>query len=822
MTQRRRLWPAWVTKLILLGLVVALFGGGLVMFWVATLEIPDFSSFNDRVVTESTKIYDRTGKVLLYDVHGTIRRQVVPLEQISPNLQHATIAIEDQNFYQHHGIEPLSIVRAVFANLTTGQLSQGGSTITQQAIKNSVLTQEKSFTRKLKEAVLAIKLEQVMSKDQILALYLNETPYGGNMYGVEEAAQSFFGKAASDVSVPEAAYIAALAQAPTYYSPYGLHREALETRKNLVLGKMVELKYITPAEAEAAKNTTVTFLPQSTGGIKAPHFVMWVRDYLAQKYGEDEIETRGLKVITTLDAELQAKAEDIVREYGATNEKNFNAHNEGLVAIDPKTGQVLTMVGSRDYFDTAHDGNFNVTLAHRQPGSSFKPFVYATAFTKGFTSETAIFDVPTQFDTSCARDESRCYAPHNYDEQFRGPMTFRTALAQSINIPAIKVLYLAGVKDSIALAENMGITSLTDPNRYGLTLVLGGGEVSLLEMTGGYSVFANDGVRNPIVNILRIEDSKGQVLEEFQPQPRSVLAPQAAREISSILSDDQAREPLYGTHSSLYFPGYNVAAKTGTTNDYKDAWVLGYTPSIAVGAWAGNNDNTPMEKKVSGLIVAPFWHAFMAEALKKMPNEDFTLPDPPSPELPPYDRGFWQGNKNYFIDKSSGKLATDYTPPEQREEKVVQQVHSILYWLGRQNDSQFELWEKPIRDWAKQHGYADQSDSIIPTESDTTHTAANQPRFTINLSGNGSTYLRSDRISVSIKDYRAKYPLGQIEVFLNDQLVDTTKQSPFTINFIPSEINNIQLNQQNTLRVVVYDSERNKNEQSLSIAITRH
>ena len=804
-------------RLILLGLIAAFFGGGVLMFWVATLEIPDFSSFNERIVTESTKIYDRTGEVLLYDVHGTVRRQVVPFDQISKEIKNATVAIEDSEFYEHRGVKPTAIIRAFFVNLVAGELSQGGSTITQQAIKNSVLTKEKSIARKIKEAVLALKLEKVLSKEEILALYLNEAPYGGNMYGVEEAAQSFFGKPASAVGLPEAAYIAAVTQAPTYYSPYGQHRDKLEERKNLVLRRMREIEFITPDEEKAAKGAKVDFLPQNTGGLRAPHFVMEVKSYLEQKYGAEAVETRGFKVITTLDWRLQEQAEQIVRDYGESNVANFNAHNAALVAIDPKTGQLLAMVGSRDYFDTENDGNFNVALAHRQPGSTLKPFVYATAFNKGFTPETVIFDVPTQFDTACARDASRCYTPNNYDNKFRGPMTFRGALAQSINIPAIKVLYLAGVKDALSLAHRAGIESLNDPARYGLTLVLGGGEVSLLDLTGAYTIFATEGVKNPTANILRVEDADGRALEEFAPNPRQVLEPQIARQITSILSDNVARQPTYPANSPLYFPGYNVASKTGTTNDSRDAWIIGYTPNLVVGAWAGNNDNTPMVKKIAGLIVVPMWHAFMEKALAQFPKEEFTPPEPTSLELPPIYRGIWQGNKNYFVDKMSGKLASEYTPEELREERVVPEIHSILYWLNRKNDSQFELWEKPVRDWARQNGYQDGDTSVIPTQEDDIHTAANQPRFEISSPLDNFDYARNERLTVSIDNYRGKYPLAQLEVFLNDQLVDTVKNQPFTINFIPQQIAGVE--EQNTLRVVAYDEKRNRSEETMELRI---
>jgi 1A family penicillin-binding protein len=799
-------------KFILLALILFFFGGGLGVFWLATLKIPDFSSFHERVVTESTKIYDRTGKILLYDIHGNIQRKVIPFEKISKNIKNATVAIEDNEFYQHHGFKPTAFLRAVLVNLSSSSYSQGGSTITQQLVKNTLLTQDKKITRKIKEIILALKMERVLDKEQILTLYLNENPYGGSIYGVEEAAQNFFGKSASEVSLSEAAYIAAIPKAPTYYSPWGKNREKLEDRKNLVLKRMSDLGFITPQEEASAKAEKITFRPQSQGGIKAPHFVMFVKEYLEQKYGEDEIQSRGYKVITTLDWDLQQKAEELVKSYGEQNAKNFGASNAGLVAIDPKTGHILAMVGSRDYFDTANDGNFNVTLAHRQPGSSFKPFVYAEAFKKGFTPETIVFDLPTQFDTTCERNPKNCYAPNNYDMQFRGPLTLRSALGQSINIPAIKVLYLAGIRDSINLARSMGITGLSNPNQYGLTLVLGGGEVTPLDMTSAYSVFANDGVRNPYEKILKVENSAGEILEEFTPHPQAVLEPQVARTISNILSDNQARLPVFAANSPLNFSGtQQVAAKTGTTNDYKDAWVVGYTPNIAIGTWVGNNDNTPMEKKIAGYIVVPMWRAFMDYALTKVPSENFIPPEPTSETLPPVYRGFWQGNQNYFIDKISGKLATSYTPEETREEKVVPSVHSILYWLGRSGDPQFKLWEEPIRNWAAAKGLIDQSTAIIPEEEDDVHTRSNEPRFIINSPAENQTYDKNDRVVVDTSSYRGEYPMAQMDVYLNDAFIGSIRQEPYEFSFVPKDVVGIQ--DENKLRVVVYDQTRNKSEE---------
>src|SRR3989344_2651182 len=377
-------------KFLKLVVALALLGAGIVIFWLFTLKLPDFKALDARLVAESTKIYDRTGKVLLYSVQERVRRQVIPLGDISRDVKNASVAIEDDQFYNHYGIQPGAILRAVFTNLRSGSYRQGGSTITQQVVKNSLLTNDKTISRKLKEWVLAVKLEQTMSKDEILGWYLNEIPYGGNVYGIEEAAQAFFDTSAKDLTLAEAAYLAAIPKAPTFYSPYGPNRAKLEERKNLVLERMRALNFITESEYAQAKTERVTFKLTADNSLRAPHFVMWVRSYLEEQYGVETIRNRGFRIITTLDWGLQQKAEAAIAHYAESNEKNFNAKNAGLVAIDPTTGQVLAMVGSRDYFDQKNDGNFNVTLAHRQPGSSFKPFVYATAFAKGYTPETML------------------------------------------------------------------------------------------------------------------------------------------------------------------------------------------------------------------------------------------------------------------------------------------------------------------------------------------------------------------------------------------------------------------------------------------------
>jgi len=812
-----------------------LFFSGALLIWAANLQIPDLDTFEERRVPESTKIYDRTGTVLLFDFHKDVRRKVVTFDEISRHVKNATVAIEDARFYEHAGVLPSAFFRALLVNIGALGFEQGGSTITQQVVKNSLLTKDKTIARKLKEWVLAIKLERVASKEKILEMYLNETPYGGSIYGVEEASRVFFGKSARDLGVAEAAYLAALPQAPTYYSPYGNNKDELEKRKILVLRRMLDEGFITEDENRAALAEEVVFAPYAEENIKAPHFVFFVREYLEKKLGKDAVESGGLRVITTLDYELQKRAEEIVRAYGAENAEKFNAKNAGLIAIDPKTGQIVSMVGSRDYNDIENQGNFNVTISpNRQPGSAFKPFVYATAFEKGFTPETVVFDLETQFDINCdvegkpregVPEDYACYTPKNYDDIFRGPISLREALAQSINIPAIKTLYLAGLGDSLRTAQKMGISSLTDVNKYGLTLVLGGGEVSLLELTSAYSVFANEGKRNRPAALLRVEDKNGVVLEEFKKNEAQVIPEKIALQISDILSDNDARAPAFGERSYLYFEGRDVAAKTGTTNDYKDAWIVGYTPDIAVGAWAGNNDFTSMEKKVAGFIVAPLWNAFMQEALRTLPSASFKNPGAASDEnLKPVLRGIWLGGDAYKIDKVSGNLATAYTPTETIEEKVVPNIHSILYWVDRNNvsgarpgkpedDIQFELWDAAVQKWVKEKGFNFEG-FVPPTGEDAVHRPEFAPQFSV--SGLGGEYARGATLTASIAG-SGVYPLSKVDLFVNDVYVSTAVNKPFVFSFAVDTIKNLK--KENDFLFVVYDSVFNKSSKKIPVTI---
>jgi membrane peptidoglycan carboxypeptidase len=548
----------------------------------------------------------------------------------------------------------------------------------------------------------------------------------------------------------------------------------------------------------------------------------------------------GLKVITTLDWRLQELAENIVKKHALSNAEKFNAENAALVAIDPKTGAVLALVGSRDYFDPSIDGNFNVALAGRQPGSAFKPFAYAEAFIKGYTPETTLFDLPTQFSALCDTEgkplnendkaEEVCYTPVNYDEKFRGPVSMRDALAQSINIPSVKTLYLANLQDTFTLASLLGLTTLDNANRYGLTLVLGGGEVRLLEMVGAYAVFANSGEKNKPFTIERIIDKGGETFIENRTAGERVLPENIAFTISDILSDETARAPAFGVRSYLYVPGFSVAAKTGTTNDYKDAWIIGYSPTLAVGAWAGNNDARPMEKKVAGFIVAPLWNEFMREALPLLPRENFKAPSEETKEgLPPILKGEWRGGKVFVVDRMSGALATQYTPTETREERVVREVHSILYWLNKENprgskpsdptrDQQFTLWETPIRKWAEEQKLADQTDAeVIPTKTDEVHKLEFAPTISITSPTPGTGVRANEQVRIIINAVQKKFALLKAELYINGVFAGSSFAAPFSFSFIPED--NTSITQNNEIRVVVYDVMLNRADASVTISV---
>ena len=761
-----------------IGSILIIFGA--IALWAMTLEIPPLDSADNLQVTESTKIYDRTGKVVLFDLHRNFRRTIVPAEEMSPFLRQAAVAIEDENFYSHNGIQITSIIRAVFANILNLGYSQGGSTITQQVIKNALLTREKTITRKVKEWVLALKLEKIMSKEDILTLYLNTSPYGGSVYGVEEASRVFFSKDAKDLDLAESAYIAALPQAPTYYSPFGSHRKELDARKNLVLKQMLKNGFIDEKQYEESKSKVVVFSTQENSSIKAPHFVMEVREQLAEAFGEDTIEEGGLKVITSLDYELQQKAEEIVKKWAPINEQKYKASNAAILSIDPNTGEIITMVGSRDYFDKKIDGNYNVVTALRQPGSTFKPIVYAAAFNRGYEPETVVFDVPTEFSTSCDTNPDSCYSPENYDGKFRGPISLRSALAQSINIPAVKMLYLVGMNNAIELAKSLGITTLTDPSRYGLSLVLGGGEVKMTDLVGAYGTFATGGEKTDLVSILKIEDKSGKVLKESKPELKRILPEETANKINSILSDNVARTPSYGANSPLNFPGRSVAVKTGTTNDYRDAWILGYTPKVVVGAWAGNNDNSSMEKQVAGFIVAPMWNEFMQEVLKKYPEEAFNQYTPASKDTKPIIIGDWQKTGEHSILFSVNK------------DDPLGPVPS-----NPRRDPQFILWEKGVQEWFGNSENTTNLDQSVNSNQNNSNEISGE----IISPYKNNSYSKNTQIPVVLSLPKDLIP-NKADVFINNKFLGSFNKKPFVFSFVPEDVLNIK--KTNDIKVVVY------------------
>jgi len=790
-------------------LCLGLFGLGILVvvgtFLYFSKDLPSATSVDAKLVAQSTKIYDRSGQHLLYDVHGEEKRTVVPFAQIPDNVKYATIALEDQTFYAHHGIDPKSILRSIFKDIIKGGAVQGGSTITQQFIKKSLLTDEKTVTRKIKELILSLELEQKYSKDDILGMYLNQIPYGSSAYGIEAAAQTFFSKTSKDLTLAQAALLASLPNAPTYYSPFGLHTQQLVYRQKSTLQKMAEQGYITQEQADGAKDEDIlSQINPKNDNISAPHFVMFVKDYLEQKYGEQAVEQGGLKVYTTLDWDKQQAAEKAVSE-GAAKNATQNASNAALVAMDPKNGQILAMVGSKNYFGKSEPAGCvsgktckfepqdNTTIRDRQPGSSFKPYVYLTAFTKGYTPETLLYDVPTNFST----DDGKEYTPQNYDGKFHGPLQMKNALAMSLNIPAVKTLYLAGVYNSINLAKGLGIKGLNQPDRYGLSLVLGGGEVTLLDHVNAYGALATGGIHHDKTAILKIQDKDGTVLEEYrQDGGQRVVEEKYVAMLDHIMSTNEYRAPVFGENNPFKFVDRPVAAKTGTTNEFRDGWAMGFTPSIAVGVWAGNNDNSSMKAGADGIVVAaPIWRAFMNQALANTPVEEF-------PKYEKEDTG--KAILNGEVDKQSNLkvckipgtkndycLANDYCPPADVEKKDFADIHDILYYVNKDDprgdvpknpsdDPQFKNWEKGLQDWLKKDGKGGKN-GPAPTEDceKSDFMSANQPSVSVSASGSVS-----GGVAVTA-EVDAPYEVEKVTFSINGNDAGSVSSAPYQVSYSP-------------------------------------
>lgn len=622
---------------------------GVVAFLIITMgtivffatQIPSPQDLTNRSIAQATKIYDRDDE-LLYDIYEDQNRTPVKFEEIPEVVKKATISIEDKDFYKHGGFDVWGITRSFFKLIVNRRIEGGGSTLTQQLVKNALLTADQSLVRKIKELILAIQVERAYTKDQILEMYLNEIPYGGTAYGIEAASNLYFGKHAKDLNLAEAALLAGLPQSPSVYSPYGAKPELSRVRQKEVLRRMVEDGYISEKEADAAEKEQLIYrTAQNEVGFKAPHFVLYVKAKLIEQFGDRLVEQGGLRVTTSLNYKLQEEAQKIVKDE-VEKLKTAKVGNAATVVLDAKTDQILAMVGSKDYFaDSEPEGciegdscvfepNVNVTTSGRQPGSATKPITYAKGLEEGYTANFTLMDVKTEFPGGAALPS---YIPVNYDGQFRGPSQIRYALGNSLNIPAVKMLALVGVKDVMELGYRMGLSTWepTEENisSVGLSLTLGGREVRLLDLTSSFAVFANKGEQLDPVSILKVTDSKGKVLYEYkETKGRGVLDPGIAYIISDILADNGARTAAFGSNSILNIPGKTVAVKTGTTDEKKDNWAVGYTPSIVVGVWVGNNDNTVMSPSVASGVTgaSPIWNKIMQAALKGKPNEPFEKP----------------------------------------------------------------------------------------------------------------------------------------------------------------------------------------------------
>lgn len=825
--------------LALLGMI-SLFA--LIVFYNSSL--PSIDDLKNISLAQNTQIFDRNGEIL-HNIQGNENRKYVPIGEISQYLINATISIEDDEFYNHPGFDIPAIAKSIASEIFGIGVPRGGSTITQQFVKNYYLTRERTYSRKLKELILSVKIERALTKDEILELYLNKIPYGNNAYGIQQAAKVYFNKDAKDLTIAESAILAALPQAPSYYSPYGPRRyttldkqfslEELQQRKvtamtdieeseytrgllgknyeladdssiyllgrsDLVLDRMKDLNMITEDEFKQAQieiSDAIQFTPHRQS-FTAPHFIFYVREQLEQKYGKEIVEQGGLKVTTTLDRNLQLKAEEIVSKFVEINKNKYGAENGALLATDPKTGHIFAMVGSADFFNEEIGGQNNITDQELQPGSSFKPIVYATAFLNRYSPATVVYDVPTKFGTSTQKIQ-------NFDGNFYGPISLRAGLALSRNIPAIKTLYLAGGETEVVkLAKKMGLNSLVEDGNYGISLALGTGKVKMTELLTAYGVFATNGKKYELTPILKVENADGEILEEWrESEGENVLDEQVAYLINNILSDAAIH-----LGSKLRIPGQNIATKTGTANKKlsngqilpSNTWTIGYTPSIAVGVWSGNTDGSAMKANASGYSnAAPIFNEFMTFALTDKPSEPFTIPKGikhitvssasgllPSADTPDnkvksevfasfavpidFDDRFYRVN----IDKMSKRIATEFTPPYLVETKTF-----LVHKPAMDN----QQWAEGIAAFvanmrAKDPSNADYQE--FPTETDTIHSQINQDKApTINIVSPGEfSDVAAGFIPVEVS-INAQNNINLVEYFLNNDIQYQTSESPY-------------------------------------------
>jgi len=705
----------FLAKGVIVVMLLAILGYG-VIFWRYKNDLPDRQTIENMSFNQTSIIYDRTGEHILYEVHGDENRTTLPHDEIPDIIREAIISAEDDAFYSHHGIDIPGILRALKANLQGQTISQGASTITQQLARNIFLTREKTYDRKIREIILAMRIETIFSKDEILDLYLNGVSFGSNTYGIESAAQRFFGKSARDLSLDQAALLAALPKATSYYSPYGSHKDDLLERRDWILNKLKDKNIINVDQLKTAlADDTLQKIITPTDKIEAPHFVFYLLDKIEEKYGKEKIEEGGLKIISSLNYALQKKAEEMVKNYALKDLKKFRAENAAAVVIDNKTGEILAMVGSRDFFDASIDGEVNVATSSRQPGSSIKPIVYASAFEKGYQPETMLWDVKTSFGPDGTGGE---YVPANYNGEYSGMVSMRQALARSLNVPAVKTLYLSGIDNFLETAQNLGIESVEKLKNYGLSLGLGAGNLTLLELTNAYGILANDGNYFKVTPIAEINDKLGNSIHQSLENNQSIISSETARKISSILSDNEARSAVFGTNSKLVIPEKTVAVKTGTTQDYRDAWTVGYTPDISVGVWTGNNNYSPMQGGAAGIYAAaPLWNELMSLAIQDKEGKSFSEYEKVESDNLMV-TGKLETTVEYYNEKTGEKLSEKdlrKTKSSKVREKIVPAQHSILYYIDKEHplesytpeenrtDFMLSLWEEAIinPDWDK-------------------------------------------------------------------------------------------------------------------------
>ena len=796
------------------GVIVGTIFFTLLFVWYAK-DLPVPGKLTSREISLSTKIYDRNGD-LLYDVYGDQNRTWVPLSEIPLFLRQATIAIEDKDFYKHQGFDPFGFLRAIKSIVVNRSLA-GGSTLTQQLVKTTLLSSERTLTRKFKEFILAMQVERKYSKDEILEMYLNEAPYGGTAWGVEAASEMYFGAKVKDLNVAQTALLAGLPQRPTAYSPFGNRPDLALWRKNEVLRRMKEDGYLNQKDYEDNKQKNITFSAPGAS-FKAPHFIIYIKEQLVEKFGEKMVETGGLQVTTTLDWKLQEEAQKIVAEE-IEKVKTLKASNGAALVLDAKTGQVLAMIGSKDYKDATIDGNVNVVLSGRQPGSAGKPIVYATGFQKGYTPSTILFDAQTEFPT--VEKDKPLYIPENYDGKFRGPVTIRFALANSINIPAVKMVGLLGTKEIMKTGYNMGLTTW-EPNtenlkKVGLSLALGGREVRLLDLTSAYGVFATQGTHYEPVSILKVLDNKGKTIyENKETSGKKVLGNDVSYLINNILSDDNSRKEVFGAGSLLNIPNHTVAVKTGTTDQKRDNWTIGYTPSYVIGVWVGNNDNSPMAPKLSSGVTgaAPIWNRVMKTVLKNQKEETWTKPD-----------NIVEIDKEFYI---KGTEPTDQKP-NMIKLKISKHDNNKLaneleFKTGDYEEKEYYLitekdpvstdgrnrWQEGIDKWLKDNK---KEDSLYHPPTEVSDWGKDKVEIRIN---NPSDHQRIDNNEVTVKiEALSLKEIVKLEIFIDGEKKKGIANSSFEEKFI-------LINGTHKLKVLANDSAGNGGSSEITFGVNQN